>query len=100
MAQRIIDDKVIAQVIRHFKERDFTTSEFATRFRDDFPDDWKALEAKYGPGGAHCGSYYSANTYLSQQLRSRADRGHLELVGWKQAPPMWGNRIVASWRVT
>jgi hypothetical protein len=98
MGQTIIDLNHIDVVLKGFKGREFATPDFADKFKVTFPDDWRVLVKRYGPGGARGGAFYSPNNYLGLQLMHRCHRDELQFIAWVSAPEGWGNAKVARWK--
>ena len=98
MSSTVIDLSHVDLVLQRFSGREFETPEFVERFKLTFPEDWRLLVSRYGPGGALSGSFYSPNNYLGLQLMHRAHRGELRFLTWAPAPEGWGNAKVARYR--
>jgi hypothetical protein len=98
MPGTIIDLSHVDLVLQRFGPREFETPEFVDRFKVTFPEDWRTLVSKYGPGGARGGTFYSPNNYLGLQLMYRSRRGELRFITWAPAPEGWGNSKVARYK--
>lgn len=106
-AKTIIAD-IYSKLAELLSEIEFRTSaDVIQGFERHFPDDWKALVAKFGhrddqPGKKNRGHFYAASTYLADRLAAMARMGDVELkhtldgydkTVWKH------NRRMGTWRL-
>ncbi len=84
-------------IIREFEGHSFSTLDFINKLKLLYPSKLEALIKKYGKGGKGAGRHYSAYSRVAQYLNQIAQKGNLEKLDYRKAPPEWGNPIIRYW---
>ena len=92
-----IPDIELQEVIRSFAGRSFSTYDFIQILQGMFPSTYNALAAKYGRGGKGAGNKFSPYSRASQRLESLSNKGELDKLDYRPAPPNYGNRKIRYW---
>jgi len=94
---KIIPDDEMATLINGFKEKSFSTFDFAMALKKEFVQTWKKVISEYGAGGKGAGTHYSSYSRIAHALDAWAQDGNLKKLNYRPAPKDWGSPIIRYW---
>ena len=91
-------DQLVSNVIAIIGKEPFSTDDFITQFRAQYPRQWDELEEEYGKGGAGNGSKYTVNVRIGNLLGAKANRGEIKRLEYaREVPENWGSPVIRHW---
>ncbi|MGH9439380.1 MAG: HNH endonuclease [Terriglobia bacterium] len=95
-----IPDTELQEAVRALGERAFSTYDFVLALKRLYPGTWRALEKRYGAGGAGAGKEYTAYTRAAQALGKFANAAGIVKLNYRSAPEGYGNAVIRYWAST
>lgn len=94
---QLLEAQHLDPVLDHLVGHRFTTQEFITEFEQQNPSLFAQITAEYGRGGRGSGKHYSASVHIGKSLGAYNGEHRLISLDYIQAPPEWGNNMIAFW---
>jgi len=94
---KLIEPKIIDDILNEFESYKFTTQEFIKIFKQKKPRVYKRITNEYGLGGKGTGNYYSSNVHIAKSLSNHSGLNPVSFVNYIKAPKSWGNSVIALW---
>lgn len=94
---QLIKAQYLDPVLDRLIGKRFTTQEFIAELVRQDAALYEQITTEYGAGGKGSGRHYSASVHVGKSLSAYEGKHQLSFLDYIQAPPEWGNRVIALW---
>ena len=92
-----MEEYQLLEVANSFDNNPFSTYDFIVALQKMYPEDWAALEEKYGAGGKGAGTRYSVYSRTSHYLNKLSNHEQLYKLDYRNSPKDWGSPVIRYW---